>query len=267
VKPCDDKDLPDWLDRLDLGRSFGFDFDGHHYGRHFARLLNPFTFQGRRFDGFSQTFNHRNRQYKPKYGRWLTKDPISFEGGLNLYNYVNNNPLVYTDPFGESIQAAIDMLKAHSDTVSWGQKLATAYATKNPTEIIKAFFSIQTELGKCAIDESNLNSIRFEIVTDELWTSPDVGYDQVWGLKFWSPADFGSSLNYALYHYIKHGKEVGAKDFSDYLDKTNSARLNVSGEPTRIDSPTFGEIYKYKLKNGKYITLTWDGQIVSYGNQ
>jgi len=36
----------------------------------------------------------------------ITKDPIGFEGGLNLYNYVNNNPLAFTDPFGLKIELA-----------------------------------------------------------------------------------------------------------------------------------------------------------------
>jgi RHS repeat-associated protein len=100
VKPCDEKDLPDWLDRLDLGRSFGFDFDGHHWGRHFGAAISPYLFASRKWDGFSKTYNHRNRQMNPKFGRFITKDPIGFRGGLNLYRYANNNPALYTDPFG-----------------------------------------------------------------------------------------------------------------------------------------------------------------------
>ncbi|MGH7615424.1 MAG: RHS repeat-associated core domain-containing protein [Gemmatimonadales bacterium] len=33
-------------------------------------------------------------------GRWTQEDPIGVAGGLNLYGYVGNNPLAYTDPFG-----------------------------------------------------------------------------------------------------------------------------------------------------------------------
>ena len=30
----------------------------------------------------------------------MAQDPIGFAGGLNLYGYVGNNPVAYTDPFG-----------------------------------------------------------------------------------------------------------------------------------------------------------------------
>ena len=33
-------------------------------------------------------------------GRWLSRDPLGEEGGLNLYVFVQNNPLNYFDPYG-----------------------------------------------------------------------------------------------------------------------------------------------------------------------
>jgi RHS repeat-associated protein len=41
------------------------------------------------------------RIYEPGTGRWLSRDPIEEVGGINLYAYVENNPLTYTDPTGE----------------------------------------------------------------------------------------------------------------------------------------------------------------------
>jgi RHS repeat-associated protein len=40
------------------------------------------------------------RAYDADAGRWLSRDPIGEDGGLNLYDYVGNNPLTETDPFG-----------------------------------------------------------------------------------------------------------------------------------------------------------------------
>jgi RHS repeat-associated protein len=47
----------------------------------------------------SINFN-RNRYYSPALGRFTSKDPIGFNGGMNLYRYADNNPLLFTDPFG-----------------------------------------------------------------------------------------------------------------------------------------------------------------------
>ncbi|MBI3377385.1 MAG: transglycosylase SLT domain-containing protein [Nitrospirae bacterium] len=41
------------------------------------------------------------RWYDPESGRFLSEDPIGFEGGdVNLYRYVGNNPVNWIDPFG-----------------------------------------------------------------------------------------------------------------------------------------------------------------------
>ncbi|CAN5452508.1 hypothetical protein BH11ARM2_BH11ARM2_29630 [soil metagenome] len=40
------------------------------------------------------------RYYVPQLGRFLTQDPIGQEGGLNLYAYCGNSPLVSVDPDG-----------------------------------------------------------------------------------------------------------------------------------------------------------------------
>jgi uncharacterized protein RhaS with RHS repeats len=38
--------------------------------------------------------------YDPVIGRWLARDPIGEEGGINLYGYVGNNPINYIHPDG-----------------------------------------------------------------------------------------------------------------------------------------------------------------------
>ncbi|PYL63716.1 MAG: hypothetical protein DMF25_09645, partial [Verrucomicrobia bacterium] len=40
------------------------------------------------------------RVYDPNLGRWISRDPIEEDGGINLYEYVGSNPLSRIDPFG-----------------------------------------------------------------------------------------------------------------------------------------------------------------------
>jgi RHS repeat-associated protein len=40
------------------------------------------------------------RAYNPTLGRWISRDPIGENGGINLYGYVRNQPLLRVDPLG-----------------------------------------------------------------------------------------------------------------------------------------------------------------------
>jgi RHS repeat-associated protein len=47
---------------------------------------------------------YRARYYDPSTGRFLTEDPVRFNGGANFYDYALNSPLNLVDPFGENAQ-------------------------------------------------------------------------------------------------------------------------------------------------------------------
>jgi RHS repeat-associated protein len=40
------------------------------------------------------------RAYSPALGRWINRDPIEEDGGVNLYAYVDNDPIDWIDPSG-----------------------------------------------------------------------------------------------------------------------------------------------------------------------
>jgi RHS repeat-associated protein len=69
---------------------------------------NPFRFPGQYYD--QETGLHYNyfRYYNPQTGRYITPDPIGLEGGINLFVYVESNPVMFIDPFGLSKDKVID---------------------------------------------------------------------------------------------------------------------------------------------------------------
>ncbi len=65
-------------------------------------IPNPFQYVG--YFGVMAEGNGlyymRARYYDPEVGRFINKDPIGYAGGMNLYGYVENNPINFVDPFG-----------------------------------------------------------------------------------------------------------------------------------------------------------------------
>ena len=55
---------------------------------------------GYRYDAETENYYVRNRYYSPTLGRWLTRDPIGYRGGINLYGYANSSPVGKNDSTG-----------------------------------------------------------------------------------------------------------------------------------------------------------------------
>jgi RHS repeat-associated protein len=65
------------------------------------RIKQPYAFTGREFDRETRLYYYRARYYDPGTGRFTQQDPIGYQGGLNLYAYVDGNPVNAVDPSGE----------------------------------------------------------------------------------------------------------------------------------------------------------------------
>ncbi|MGK5594518.1 MAG: RHS repeat-associated core domain-containing protein [Parachlamydiaceae bacterium] len=61
---------------------------------------NPWRFSSKRHDKESKLVNFGRRYYSPSLARWMTRDPLAYQAGPNLYAYVSNNPLMCIDLYG-----------------------------------------------------------------------------------------------------------------------------------------------------------------------
>ncbi|MCL5772782.1 MAG: RHS repeat-associated core domain-containing protein, partial [Firmicutes bacterium] len=71
------------------------------------QTYNPYHYTGQQSDSSTGLYYLRNRYYDAQAGRFITEDPIGFEGGTNFYAYCRNNPANFADPSGELLPLII----------------------------------------------------------------------------------------------------------------------------------------------------------------
>ena len=78
-------------------------YNYHSFGKLTASagtLTNPLRYTGREVDSETGLLFDRARYLDPNLGRFLSDDPMGFDGGINFYDYVSNDPVDNVDPFG-----------------------------------------------------------------------------------------------------------------------------------------------------------------------
>lgn len=70
-------------------------------GRNMAEVsLKQYRYTGKERDEETGLNYHGARYYATWLGRWTAVDPVGIESGVNLYDYVNDNPTYFIDPVG-----------------------------------------------------------------------------------------------------------------------------------------------------------------------
>ncbi len=61
----------------------------------------PFAYAGGLYDTDTKLVRFGARDYDAEVGRWTAKDPAGFKGGLNVFVYVEADPVNFVDPHGK----------------------------------------------------------------------------------------------------------------------------------------------------------------------
>jgi|GEM_PF-2876904 len=85
-----------WGDITDIVQNEGFD----NAPLNTYIIDNPLRYSGRYHEVAPNLYYYAFRHYSPVLKRWLSRDPIEEEGGLNLYGFLNNDPINYFDSLG-----------------------------------------------------------------------------------------------------------------------------------------------------------------------
>ncbi|MEQ1709496.1 MAG: RHS repeat-associated core domain-containing protein [Terricaulis sp.] len=70
------------------------------YGTPAATNTGRFQYTGQMWLPEAGVYHYKARAYLPALGRFAQTDPIGFGGGMNLYAYVGNDPVGFSDPMG-----------------------------------------------------------------------------------------------------------------------------------------------------------------------
>jgi RHS repeat-associated protein len=112
-----------------------YDYDA--WGRSTAVInttLPDFNFTGLYRHSASNLDMAVRRFYDPNLGRWLSRDPIGEQGGINLYGYVANSPTVLTDPTGllfEDLFLLLHQINCITSTGSLGVSIRSEFYARH----------------------------------------------------------------------------------------------------------------------------------------
>ena len=144
---------------------------------------NPYLFQSQRLDA-TGLYYFKNRYYDPENGRFITRDPA--QDGLNLYAFVNNNPVNHTDPEGLEvyISDAEDEELGPEGRAYLCQLLADAFGNEDDSKPAKWWF-----------DGKQLKGIGWNGSWNGKWTGEL--HNRIWTntINHYSLADFLEAMN------------------------------------------------------------------------
>ena len=133
-------------------------FDGSGGTLSQSAVGNSYLFTGRRFEKETGLYHYRARYYDPGVGRFMSPDPIRYQGGFNLYAYVKNNPVNFVDPFG-----LIDVMNAASTGLGFAENALNNEMARKFSSLsgrARQFGSVERARELAALDRGSRNVAR-----------------------------------------------------------------------------------------------------------
>lgn len=152
------------------------------------RVKQPYAFTGREWDTDTGLYFYRARYYDPVAGRFISRDPIGFAGGdVNLYGYVQNDPVNFVDPNGliliqinRAIKAAFATSESRASFVVDTASAIIQKITNIPIPSVSSVVStsVGIGLGSVAYILTNPSDSIVNEATEQYYLDQYTSYDQ-----------------------------------------------------------------------------------------
>lgn len=101
----------------------------------------------------------RQRWYDSSLGRWLNSDPIGFDGGLNLFTYVNQNPVNIMDPSGLQPPGWENSMAQGSRLGEFGTWMGAAFNARRAWQVAGSMMEAEALLSGGMLTDAALEKI------------------------------------------------------------------------------------------------------------
>jgi len=127
---------------------------------------NDVLYCGYRWDFETGLYQVRRRYYHPTIGRWVTSDPIGYEAGVNLHEYVKGRPITLTDPSGQVVHVVVVAAAVAAAGACMYPHFTAGMAKYPHNEEMRHCWTSCVAARTCGTVISAVFSLGFEVVTE-----------------------------------------------------------------------------------------------------
>ncbi len=186
-----------------------------------SSIWNTRLYTGREYDKEISLYYMRARFYDAGLGRFVSRDPIGMNDDINLYRYVANSPVIYTDIFGKEKKILNAIYNAKSVQVDLiARKLDMAWWWIGVHTFIK--FTIRDNFWNIWVysiwghkSDDDMLDARFNDPSDAGWNKDTKGTYAIPTPSWMTDKEFATQLVNEAIFYDSNQKEYAALSTQD----------------------------------------------------
>jgi len=217
---------------------------------------NPYLFTGQRLDSESGLYYYKNRYYSTSQGRFISRDPIGYEGGINLYAYTYNSPVIHFDPDGTIFLISLDV-DLNAQTIQ-----ATGKAGTGRSHTRADWTGAKITCEQCIM----VVYIRLEIKltalkdTDKAWNQRLPQYNRKWGVPRSNAIERMASIAHEYDHVFTgaYAYLSVVSALSPYDGKTYKTIPECQKSANRLETALAGFLVKARDHSKSFESAPWN---------